>query len=118
MVDKFKQILQTIEKDKGAVTLLVILKMDEFTDKWTVIISAPWTNESVEIFNYLSQVIKSNLTPEESSTIARIGIFPRDDHIINLFLNYQTDLKITEDTKLNGNVIHEAYIVKSDSSVS
>lgn len=118
MVDRFRQILQIIERDKGAVTLLVLLKMDEFTDKWTIIISAPWTNESVEIFNYLSRVIKNNLTPEESSTIARIGIFPRNEYIVNLFLNYQTDSKITEDTKLNGNVVHEAYIIKSDSNVS
>lgn len=117
MVDKFNNILQIIEVGKGAVTLFVILKMDEYTDKWTVIISAPWTDNSPEIFNYLFGIVKSNLTPEEAATIARIGIFNRDEHIVELFLNYQTGSKITEDTKLNGNLIHEAYIIKSDKSV-
>ena len=46
MVEKFRQILVKILNEKGDINLFAILKMDEFTDRWTVLLSAPWIVES------------------------------------------------------------------------
>lgn len=119
MVDKLRQLLAEVEKKRGKVTLFSILKMDEFTDKWTVLLAASWVNETNrnEIFNEIVAFMKGVLTPEEQSSIARIGIFTADDHSIQPFLQYQTNTYIKEDTKINGYMVHEAHIIETNPSI-
>ena len=58
MVEKFKLILAEIKRTKGEVFLFGIMKMDEITDKWSVILSAPWASEgSEDSFKYLFDLI-------------------------------------------------------------
>lgn len=119
MVEKFKEILQEINNAKGPVTLFAIMKMDELTDKWSVILSAFWATEENrdEMFTFVREILAQKLTTEEKSNIARIGIFPTDDHVTQLFLQFKKDTFIKEDTKINGFLIHEAYILESNSKI-
>ncbi len=118
MVEKFKQILQVIKENKGIVNVFAIIKMDEITDKWSVIFSAPWITQenTTEIFNYIRQLLIDNLSREEILTIARLSVFTNNEHLIQLILgsvrvqNGEINLK---DTSLNGYKIHEAYIFES-----
>lgn len=99
---------------KGEVALFALMKMDDLTDKWTVILSAPWAKESdVGIFKYILNLIKSELSVEELPEIARVSIFPKTDHFVELLLKYKSGATIT-DQKLNGNQIHEGYILESN----
>lgn len=119
MVEKFKNILAEILKEKGTVNVFAIIKMDEITDRWSVVFSAPWIEQknTSEIFQYLRELILKYLTNEESSTIARISVFTNKAHLIQLILksvkveNGEINLK---DTTLNGYKIHEAYIFESN----
>lgn len=115
MVDKFKTILAKIQADKGEVYLFVLLKMDELVEKWTVLLSAPWSSEATkkEDFEYVRDLIRANLDSEEISNVARLGILPKDTHLIQLLLKYQSG-SIDSETKLNGNVIHQGYIIVSN----
>ncbi len=114
MVKKFETILSEIKKNKAEVVLFALLKMDELTDKWSVILSAPWAIEGdADIFKFLFDLIKSNLTEEEFSKIARIGIFSKKEHLIELLLKYNTGTVITNE-KINGNFIHEGHILESN----
>lgn len=114
MVEKFKKILEKIKKERGHVTLFALLRMDELTNKWTIIISAPWAKEGdKEIFKYLLSVIKEELQKDELGTIARLGIFPRDHHFIQLLLEQQPD-KVMQNEQINGNLVHEGYIVEQN----
>ena len=114
MVEKFKTILTEIKRSKGEVALFALMRMDELTDRWTIILNAPWAKEGdTEIFRYILNLIKSNLSQEEFSTIARIGIFSKTDHFIELLLKYNSGTSITNE-KINGNQIHEGYILESN----
>lgn len=118
MVEKFKEILREIKKDKGHVTVFAIIKMDEITDKWSVILSAPWTEtqNTTENFNYLRGLLLKYLSSDDFSTIARLGIFTNDEHLIQLILKaiaVQDGEVNLKDTTLNGYKIHEAYIFES-----
>jgi len=114
MVEKFKKILSAIETERGSVNLLALLKMDEFTDKWSVILSASWAKESnIDDFKYFLRVVRANLSPQELLTIARVGISSREEHLIDLLLRYSTDAHILNE-KINGNQIHEGFIIKSE----
>jgi len=117
MVDKFKQILADLISQKGKVNLFAILKMDEYTDKWTVIVSAPWINATTknEVFALMRDLMIRQFTPEEMATIARLGIFPNDEHIVQELLKYKEGAVISEDEKVNGNIVHNAHILTSNS---
>jgi len=114
MVEKFNTILQEIEKTKGKVNLLALLKMDELTDKWTVILSASWIIEGdAEIFKYVVESIKKGISAEEMATIARIGLFKKSERLVELLLRYNVGAHIVNE-QINGNLIHDGYIVASN----
>lgn len=115
MVEKFQTILQRIENQRGPVTLLALLKMDEVVDKWTVVFCAPWAtdNNRADSFEAIRQEIINALTPEEIEEVARIGIFPQTDHLIQELLQYQSGTEL-KDKKINGNYVHLARIIKSN----
>ncbi len=119
MVERFRLILDEIVRQKGPVRLFAILKMDELTDKWTVILSAPWVIESTlrDDFIFLRNLMIVKFNNEEMATVARLGIFTKDEHIIEELLKYKEGSVIEGDEKINGSVVHEAYILASDSSV-
>jgi hypothetical protein len=119
MVDKFKEILSKIKADKGEVYLFGLLKMDELLEKWTVLLSAPWSTEATkkEDFEYIRDLIRSTLSSEEFSNVARLGILSKDAHLIQLLLKYQSGTEIAGETKLNGNVIHQGYIIVSNPNI-
>ena len=119
MVEKFKKILMKIKESRGAVSVFAIIKMDEITDKWSVVFSAHWIDKEnkTEVFNYLRGLLLEHLSAEEIPTIARLGLFLNNEHLIQLILksvkveNGEVNLK---DTALNGYKIHEAYIFESN----
>lgn len=118
MVNKLKKILSQIENKHAKVAMLALIKMDELTNKWSVILSAAWIKEENRnvIFRELVEAINNELTPQESITIARIGLFPQNEHIIQELLQYKEGSHIEEKVQMNGNIIHEAYILASNST--
>ena len=117
MVEKLRKILEKMINDKGPVTLFATLQMDELVDKWSVILSAPWAREGdTEIFTYVKNSVISQLTEEEINSVARIGIFPKNAHLIELLLEYPKD-SLIEDEKVNGNLIHKAHILESNKGI-
>lgn len=114
MVEKLKQLLDEIIKEKGQVILFAIMRADEWTDNWSVFFSASWITEtnSNDIFSYLIDKINSHLTAEEASSIATVGVYAPDYYLIKLLLSYQSGQKI-ENAKINGFFVREAYIIAS-----
>lgn len=113
LITKLREILTDLEK-KGGAYLFAILKMDDITDRWTAVFSASWVTalNRGEAFATLRGYILSKLSPEELSTFARIAIFLKDDHFVDLMLEkYRTDDYINSDEKINGNLVHEGYIL-------
>jgi len=112
MVEKLKTILSEIKRSKGEVVLFALMKMDELADNWTIVLSAPWAKEGdTDIFKYVLNLVRSNLSREEFSSIARIGIFSKNDRFIELLLKYNSGVFI-ENEKINGNYIYEGYILE------
>ena len=115
MVEKFKKIMENLIASKGQLYLFAILKMDEVIDKWTVIISALWIQEDNmnESFILISDTIVSYLSEEELSEVANVGVFLLEEHIVQDLLKYKAGTKITEDERVNGNIVYKGYILAS-----
>lgn len=117
MVDKFKKLMDEIIATKGHVTLFAVVKMDDLTDKWSIMLAAPWADEAhrKEAFNFVFRLLPKHFNDEERNLIARIGIFDKSEHIIELLLQYKKGAVI-ENERINGNVVHHAYVLESDSN--
>src|SRR5476649_2705245 len=87
LINKFHTIYTNIVTEKGNTYLFMVVKMDEYVDKWSVVVSASWISRENqrEEFTYLARKMGEILTPEELLTVARIGIFQPDEHIVQLF---------------------------------
>ncbi len=134
MVNKLLNILNTIKQTKGPFTLFAVTKMDDVADRWSLIISALWLDRDPDNinrnFNYIVNLIRENLTEDEMRSIARIGIFHTDNHMVQMLLDYadksvpKNTLNISIDNhplrlsnqQINGNKIYEGYILQADIS--
>lgn len=99
------------------VDFFAALKMDEHIDKWSVLLAADWVTEEnrKEAFNSLATILIETLSDEEIAEVARVGILPSSNHLIELFLDkFQAGQYIKEDARINGNIIHEGYIIKCE----
>jgi hypothetical protein len=118
MVEKLQEILAEIKRDKGPVTVFAIIKMDEITDKWSLIFSAPWVTDTnkTETFNYLRNLVIAKLTLDEVASIARLSIFTTGEHLVQLLLKtfkVEGGNIVLKDSTLNGYKIHEANVLES-----
>ena|SRR5258708_27528703 len=118
MVDKFNKLLAKIKLDesKKVITLFAIAKMDDITDRWTVILCAPWASGQ-KTFEYMRKLIVDELSSEELSSIARLSVFDKNTSLVQGLLKYATGTSIDEETKINGNIIYSAHILESNSEV-
>ena len=121
MVEKFKKILDELVKKHGNVFLFAILQMDEFIDKWSVIVSAPWidsTETHEATFEEIRNGLIATLGEEELRSIARIGIFDRTDHLVDELIKIGSEKEIKEDQKINGNTIYKGFILEANTDIS
>jgi hypothetical protein len=113
MVDKFKIISDKVNKDIDNVVFFGFFKMDEHTSKWSIVCAfSELPKDGQRIFNQILEIVKSNLDSDELNLIARIGLFNEDHHLIQLFAKKLVGTKI-ESEQINGNYIHEGYVLYS-----
>lgn len=117
MVEKLKQILNKIKEERGNIILFAIIKTSDLSDKWSVIFCADWTKNysKDEVFGFVFNLFKENLTPEEFETVARIGIYDKNDFVVKSLLGFKSGFEIKEETKVNGFTTSEGFILESNS---
>lgn len=123
MPDKYKKVIAKFSEKNGKkpIVLFAILKMDELVDKWSIVLSTDWIDEdnNKNAFNDLISVMQEELDSGELNEIARIVIYHRDEHLVELMLKqFREGQHIEEDARVNGNVIHEGYIISLNSKPS
>lgn len=121
MVDKLKAILAKIHESDREVVLFAMLKIDDITDRWSIIFSEPGLDDNErrkEEFVYLANLLISNLDEKEIETIARVSVRPLSDHLVESLLKYKTGYKFDESTPVNGNTVHEGYVLESTNAAA
>lgn len=112
-IDKLKNVLDALVKSRGAVSMFAALKMDDWTDKWSIIVAAPWVRQTTfeSVFDELRTLLIEQLG-DDMNTVARIGIFNDGEHFTKLMLDkYKTGDVIREDQQVNGNLVHSGVVV-------
>lgn len=91
--------------------LFAVLKMDDVSDRWSVLISGRDLDEDSKrrtLYPRIFDVLEQELEPDESEQVARIGVFPASDHLIGELLSRGEGE--VNNAKVNGNYIHEGRI--------
>lgn len=118
MVEKFKKIAEELKNSNVSVLMLAYLKMDEISDRWSIILGVKNITEETErknVFELLVASIRKNLDASEISSIARVGVFPKENHLIDSLLKYKPG-SIKGPVQVNGNMVHEGEIIISEDS--
>lgn len=116
MVEKLKSILKELNKANKSVSLLAVLKMDDLTDRWSIILSSPIIEDEKsrrEVFEYFVKLLLRDLDDKEKLSIARVGAFPPGNHLVENLMEYKKGYEFTGKTPVNGNIVHEGYILES-----
>jgi hypothetical protein len=116
ILENYKRVLASfVEKNNNQrVDLFAVLKMDDLIDKWSVLLAVDWiTNENRQtVFSNIINSLQENLGKEEQDEIARVVFYSPNDDLIKLFFDkFSEGQYIKEDAKVNGNVVHEGYII-------
>lgn len=74
LTDKLRDVEQAIAGEKGPLNLFALLEREDLSDRWDLVISAPWAREDEGILRYLASVISRYLTPAEIIRLSRIVI--------------------------------------------
>ncbi len=120
MVEKFKLITTLLEKKYAKdLSLFIVMRMDDLTEKWSVFVAADWINNENkrDIFVSIYEGIRANFSDQEAQLIARIGVFSLDDYTPQLFVNYKEGSEILNQ-KINGYFIHEAHVLRNTVSLT
>ena len=117
-INNLEKVIEKLKKDNKDVWLFANLKMDEFLDKWSIIISAPWITPKnrVEMLSYVIKIMKEELNEKEISSIARLALLPKTEHLVSELLERKSKEPLRE-IQVNGNMIHEGYILVSNSDL-
>lgn len=116
MVEKFKTILAEFKTQNIQVSLFAVLKMDEFADRWSVIFAAPDLEDDAKqqaMFEKVVNTMLGLLDEKERQEIARVGVFPLNNHLVENLKEYKEGFEFKEKTPVNGNVIHAGYILEN-----
>lgn len=117
MVEKMRQFAHELSEARSDICLFAILKMDDLVDKWSVVLVSPTLDkadvESKKVFfNDVLSSLREKLTEEEMGEIARLVLYPLDDHLSHNLMKYKKGAVIN-DEQVNGNYVFKGYILES-----
>jgi len=82
ITEKLRRVEQEISTKKGPLNLFAFLEREDVSERWDVVVSAPWAKFDEATLRYVGEVLKRHLTPAEMTTLARIVILePAEDPV-------------------------------------
>jgi hypothetical protein len=119
---KLLAVARDIEKEKGTLTLIAVLKREAALDQWDLIIAAPWvTNANLSELRYVTDKMQKRLTKDEMISIAQVVLLRPEDQvvrqIIGQFHRVDQTSGVLPPTYLNGMLIERGYILSAQGEV-
>ena len=109
-----------ISKEKGEFSLFMLLHREEGTDKYDLIVSAPWLEvDKRQGLEYLVEKVQSKLNRDELLTISRIVILEKDNPTLAAVLkaiNVKQGDAHVKDTVFYDTSVSQAFISTSTTS--
>jgi hypothetical protein len=116
VIDKFASLEADVAKKRGDFVLFALFAREDVTDRWDLIVSAPWAKNSEEGVKLLVGEIKSRLGSKELQNLSRIVVVgPKDPPVqaLNKFVRVEHGKVELREVNLFGTRIDRAYIITS-----
>lgn len=85
LIDKFIKIENVISSAKGPFDLFGLFLRDDSPDRWDLVISSKWTEKDKKAtLDYVSNVLKANLSTSELINLSKIVIIDRKNPTLNV----------------------------------
>lgn len=116
---KIRQVERDVATEKGPFTLFALLEREDLSDRWDLVVSAPWAKRDQATLRYLAQAIKQHLAPTEMTLLARIVILDAaEDPVKAITEQYDVEHGQVElnDPESFGLPVRHGYIITSRSA--
>jgi hypothetical protein len=80
LTEKLRCVERDVAGEKGPVNLFALLEREDLSDRWDLVISAPWAEADEATLRYVADVIARHLTPEEVTLLSRIVVLEADEN--------------------------------------
>lgn len=88
LIDKFKLVLDSLEKEHGEVTLFALFLREDAFEKWDVVVCAKWLNpESQNSYSLVNSEIQKFIKNGSLTKLSRIVIISNNNPLVKLLQN-------------------------------
>jgi peptidoglycan hydrolase-like amidase len=120
-IDKFKALVQALEKEKGPLLICALFCREEPLEKWDVVVSASWLNsQEMDSYQTISSKLQESLSDSELMQFSRIVILNQDDPVVSYIQGLETitnggykELRADELSAKFKFTIKRAYLLRS-----
>ena len=74
LTEKISQVESDIAQNKGQFNLFAVLEREDLTDRWDLVIAAPWAKHDEPTLRYIDDRLKRYLSASDMTLLARIVI--------------------------------------------
>jgi len=116
LAEKVRQVEGDIAQEKGSFNLYALLEREDLSDRWDLVVSAPWAREDRPTLQYLANSLKRHLTPAEMMLLSRVVVLDAtEDPVRSITENYNVEhgrVELNEPARFGLPVKH-GYIITS-----
>ena len=79
LAEKVRAVERDIAQEKGPFNLYALLEREDLSDRWDLVVSAPWAKEDRVTLQYLANSLKRHLTPSDMTLLSRVVVLNADE---------------------------------------
>lgn len=116
LTDKIRQVESDIANEKGQFNLFALLEREDLTDRWDLVIAAPWAKHDEPTLRYIVAALKRHLDSTDMTLLARIVILEASEdpvRAINDSYNVEHGRVELNDPARFGLPVKHGYIITS-----
>lgn len=117
LVEKLQSAGHEIATEQGALEFFALFQRED-SEKWDVLVAAPWMRDRVKALRVVSEKLQQRLTPEELVQLARVVILEHQNAAYQQFIKTHEVKGKTIQLKnesIFGQDIRNAYLLTSGS---
>jgi hypothetical protein len=116
-IDKLRKVMNEVSAEKGDFALFGLFLSEESSDKWDLVVSAPWLEKGkLKALGEFVEILSSTIGKEEFLSLSRIITLNHDDPSLKAILRFvrvENGHVVLQDNNLFGLEIKQAHILRA-----
>ena len=82
LIERLQQVESFVARDKGPFTVFALVERADLSDRWDVVVAAPWLKQDRPSILTINEAIAKFLTEDERLLIARVAPVPANSDFV------------------------------------